>query len=118
MTTFVHCRACGQPLHVQATACPYCGAPQQPVGAAPTPAGSPALAIVSCVSGVLMLLAVLPDGAPSDQDELVGGIGLALTAIVCGVLSIYHQKASRAAAVAGLVTAGIGLLVCLGFTHF
>lgn len=115
METFVHCRACGQPLHAQAGACPYCGAPQQlPAVAVLRPAGSPALAVVSCVvDGVLVLLAVLPDGAPSDRDELVGGFGLALTAIVCGVLSIYHQKPGRIAAVVGLGAVGIGLPICI-----
>jgi hypothetical protein len=111
---FVHCRVCGQPLHAQAGACPYCGAPQsQAVAAIPTPAGSPALAIVSCVVGALVLPAVLADGTPPDHDELLGGFGLALTAIVCGVLSTYHQKPGRTAAVIGLVTAGIGLLICI-----
>lgn len=114
MNTFVHCRACGQPLHAQAAACPYCGAPQQqPAAAVLPPTGSPTLAIASCVIGVLTLLAVLTDGFPADRDELLGGFGLTLTAIVCGGLCLHHQKPGRAAAVVGLVTAGVSLLICL-----
>lgn len=109
MTSFVHCRACGQPLHAQAAACPYCGAPQQqqPAAAVLASTGSLALAIVSCVIGVLTLLAVMTDGLPADRDELLGGFGLALTVIVCGGSCFYHQKPGRAVAVIGLVTAGI-----------
>ncbi|TSD56422.1 DUF4190 domain-containing protein [Variovorax sp. KBS0712] len=116
MTGLVHCRGCAQRLHAEAAACPHCGAPQ--AGATPDivskPAGSPVLAIVSCVLGVLTLLGLLSDGSPADRDELLGGFCLSLIAIVCGALSIYHQKPGRTAAVVGLVTAGIGLLVCLG----
>lgn len=113
--TFVHCRACGEPLHVQATACPHCGAPQPSadVPAVSKPAGNPAPSIVSCVTGALMLLAVMSDGFPSDRDELLGALSLSLIAIVCGALSIHHQKPGRTAAVVGLVTAGIALLICL-----
>ncbi|BEP54064.1 MULTISPECIES: hypothetical protein [unclassified Variovorax] len=115
MEISVYCRACGEPLHALAMACPHCGAPQPNVagGAASKPAGSPVLAIVSCVLGVLTLLGLLSDGSPADRDELLGGFFLSLIAIVCGVLSIYHQKPGRVAAVVGLVTAGIGLLICL-----
>ncbi|MNV51928.1 hypothetical protein D3C71_1439940 [compost metagenome] len=63
--------------------------------------------------GVLTLLGLLSDGSPADRDELLGGFCLSLIAIVCGALSIYHQKPGRAAAVVGLVTAGIALLICL-----
>lgn len=114
MNTFVHRRACGQPLHAQTTACPHCGAPQQQPDAAALPSvGSPALAIVSCATGVLTLVALLSDEIPVDRDELLGGLVLTLTAITCGVLSVYHQKPGRFAAVVGLVTAGIGLLICI-----
>ncbi|BEP70900.1 MULTISPECIES: hypothetical protein [unclassified Variovorax] len=115
MTALVHCRACGEPLHALAMACPRCGAPQPNVagGAASKPAGSPVLAIVSCVLGVLTLLGLLSDGSPADRDELLGALGFSLGATVCGALSIYHQKPGRTAAVVGLVTAGISLLVCL-----
>ncbi|MBJ2154580.1 hypothetical protein [Variovorax sp. IB41] len=113
MTTFAHCRACGQSLHTRAAVCPYCGAPQQQVVAASPSAGSPALGIVSCVLGVLMLLAVLTDGFPSDRDELLGAFGLTLTAVICAGLSTYHQKPGRIAAAVGLVAAGIGLLICI-----
>ncbi|MCY1199123.1 hypothetical protein D9M72_105190 [compost metagenome] len=115
MEISVYCRACGEPLHVQATACPHCGAPQ-PSAAGVTfsnPAGGPVLAIVSCVLGVLTLLGLLSDGSPADRDELLGGFCLSLIAIVCGALSIYHQKPGGVAAVVGLVTAGIALLICL-----
>ncbi|MDP9996469.1 hypothetical protein J2W28_006952 [Variovorax boronicumulans] len=115
METSVFCRACGQSLRLKAAACPHCGAPQhlQPTTTASAPPGSPALAIVSCVLGVLMLLAVLTDGFPSDRDELLGAFGLTLTAVVCAGLSIYHRNPGRIAAVGGLVTAGIGLLICI-----
>ena len=115
MSTVAYCRACGEPLHEQATTCPYCGAPQQlqPTMAASASPGSPALAIVSCVLGVLMLLAVLTDGFPSDRDELLGAFGLTLTGVVCAGLSIHHQKPGRISAAVGLVTAGIGLLICI-----
>jgi hypothetical protein len=118
MTTFVHCRECGQPLHAQAGACPYCGAPQQqqqPVAAVSVPAGSPMLTIASCVVGAVALLATLADGFPSDREELRGGFGVALAAIACGVLSIYHLKPGRVAAVVGLVTAAIGSLIRLTY---
>ncbi|QFZ83521.1 DUF4190 domain-containing protein [Variovorax paradoxus] len=115
MKGLVHCRACGEPLHVQATACPHCGAPQRDAasGAVSKSAGGLVLAIVSCVLGVLTLLGLLSDGGPADRDELLGGLCLSLIAIVCGALSIYHQKPGRTAAVVGLVTAGAALLVCL-----
>ncbi|MNL25592.1 hypothetical protein D3C87_1470780 [compost metagenome] len=63
--------------------------------------------------GVLTLLGLLSDGSPADRDELLGGFCLSLIAVVCGALSIYHQKPGRVAAVVGLVTAGIALLICL-----
>ena len=115
MTALVHCRACREPLHALAMACPHCGAPRPnaTAGAVAKPAGGPALAIVSCVLGVLTLLGLLSDGSPADRDELLGGFSLSLIAIVCGALSIYHQKPGRTAAVVGLVTAGIALLICL-----
>lgn len=115
MTALVHCRACGEPLHVRATACPHCGAPQRDAAdsAAAKPAGGAVLPIVSCVLGALTVLGLLSDGSPADRDELLGGFCLSLIAIVCGALSIYHQKPGRPAAVVGLVTAGIALLICL-----
>jgi len=111
----VHCRECGQPLHVEATACPHCGAPQRDAanGVVSKPASGLVLAIVSCVLGVLTLLGLLSDGSAADRDELLGGFCLSLIAIACGVLSIYHQKPGRIVAVVGLVTAGIALLICL-----
>jgi hypothetical protein len=112
MEAFVYCRACGQSLHAQAAACPYCGAPQL-LAPSLRPPGSPALGIVACVVGVLVLMAMLADGAPPDNDELCGAIGLALVAIVCGVLSIYYRRPGHAAAVVGLATAGVGLLIAL-----
>lgn len=42
MTTFVHCRGCGEKIHESAVTCPKCGAPQlaAPAGAAGSVSGS------------------------------------------------------------------------------
>ena len=108
----VYCRGCGKSIHADAISCPHCGAQQQPTTRAV--AGSPALAIVSCVMGVLLVISILLADAAWDHDAFVGGTALSLLALVCGALSLHQQNPSKSTAVIGLVTAGISLLFCIG----
>ena len=107
----VYCRGCGKSIHADAVSCPHCGAQQLTTGAV---SGSPALAIVSCVMGVLLIISILLADAAWDHDAFVGGTALSLLALVCGALSLHQQNPSKSTAVIGLVTAGISLLICIG----
>ena len=115
MTDLAYCRGCGEKIHREAPACPQCGAPQ--TAALPSAAlatGNPALAIVSCVVGIVALLAVGMDDSEMDRDTLVGGYLFVSVALVCGCFSLHYRTRGFAAAVVGLVTAGISLLLLLG----
>ncbi len=106
--SFNYCRGCGQQIHPQAPACPHCGAPQtlDP----PIRRGSIAPAIASCVFGCAALLGAL-SADEWGRDEVIGLLGFVLIAVVCGVIELTQQKASRATAIVGLTTAGIALLI-------
>ena len=107
------CRACGQALHIEAIACPGCGAPQLHVKLPMPPTGSNALAVVSCVLSAFVLVIALFDASPWTHDEGVGGLLFTVPAAICGALSLHFKKPGRTTAVVGLVMASLGLLFCL-----
>jgi hypothetical protein len=112
MPSSIYCRGCGKTIHPDAASCPHCGAPQvrEPVKRR----GNIAPAIVSCVSGSVALLGAL--GAEDwGSEEVLGLLGFVSIAVVCGLIELTHQNASRATAVVGLTTAGIALLVGLSY---
>lgn len=88
--TMVFCRACAKELHETAPTCIQCGASQHVALAPASVVGSPWLAIVSMVLGILCLLSLFDD-SDWDKDTLFG-LGLFCVAgFVCGIISI-NQK--------------------------
>ena len=56
MTTFVHCRGCGEKIHASAPTCPKCGAPQ----ALPTAVAFPTLAAANGAGGPASAYGAVP----------------------------------------------------------
>lgn len=67
----VFCRACAKEIHETAPTCPQCGANQQLTIAATNGAGSPWLAILSLVLGVICVLSLF-DNSEWDRDTVFG----------------------------------------------
>lgn len=113
VSNLIYCRGCGAQIHETATSCPKCGAMQVQTSKANLNDHT-ALSITSCVLGVVVLIGAFGVDAPWDRDEVVGTVFLVLIASICGGLSLHQEKPSKSTAVIGLVTAGIGLLICIG----
>lgn len=114
MSNTAYCRGCGKEIHSDVFACPHCGTPQLArVSKAWTPRANRSLAVASCALGLFTLFIIVFDESTWMRDEVIGGILFALAGVVCGALSIYHQKPGSSTAVVGLVTAGTSLLFFL-----
>ncbi|MFW9081575.1 DUF4190 domain-containing protein [Pseudomonas sp. P2757] len=110
----VYCRACAKELHETAPTCPQCGAGQQ-ANVPHQQAGSPWLAIVSLVLGILCVLSLFDD-SEWDSDTLAGLSVFAVAGLVCGILSINKRLPGHNLAIAGVVLSGIAALVFIGLS--
>ncbi|MBK5373197.1 DUF4190 domain-containing protein [Pseudomonas sp. TH43] len=110
----VYCRACAKELHETAPTCPQCGASQQAV-VPPQVAGSPWLAIVSLVLGILCVLSLFDD-SEWDRDTLAGLSVFAVAGLICGIISINKRNSGNNLAIAGVILSGMAALVFLGLS--
>ncbi|MGF6208507.1 DUF4190 domain-containing protein [Pseudomonas frederiksbergensis] len=111
----VFCRACAKEIHETAPACPQCGA-SQPVALAATPGiGSPWLAILSLILGIICLLTLLDD-SEWDRDTVVGMSTFSVAGLVCGIISINQKKPGNNLAIAGVILSAIATLVFIGLS--
>ncbi|MFJ7795610.1 DUF4190 domain-containing protein [Pseudomonas sp. NPDC096950] len=111
----VFCRACAKEIHETAPTCPQCGARQQVDPVATTGVGSPWLAILSLILGILCILSLFDD-SEWDRDTL-GGLGIfSVAGLVCGIISINQKKPGNNLAVAGVVLSAIATLIFFGLS--
>jgi hypothetical protein len=110
----VYCRACAKELHETAPSCPQCGASQQAV-VPPHAVGTPWLAIVSLVLGILCVLSLFDD-SEWDRDTLTGLGAFAVAGLICGIISINKRNPGHNLAIAGVVLSGLAGLVFLGLS--
>lgn len=108
------CRHCAKEIHETALTCPQCGGLQSP-GALPSkPRNDPWIAIVSLVTGIIAILAMLDD-SQWGWDEVVGVLSVGiLPSIVLGILAIQRKSAGVGMAIAGLVMGVVALLALVG----
>jgi len=111
----VFCRACAKELHETAPTCPQCGASQHIVQAAPAGTGSPWLAIVSLILGIICLLTLLDD-SEWDRDTLFGTSIFSVAGLACGIISINQKKSGNNLAIAGVVLSAIAMLCFAGLS--
>lgn len=111
----VFCRGCGKQLHATAPLCPHCGATQERVPALSQQGKRPVpwLGGLASVMGALCLLGAL-DSAGWDRDEIEGFYMAFAIALVAGIYVVAAQRAGRRLAIAGMVMAGVALLLFLG----
>lgn len=112
------CRCCGKEIHETAIACPFCGGQQK----APPPAqqssdkavGPIWAPIVSLVFGLLGFLAGFDEVKKWDTDTIVGVLFFCGVGIFFGSMTLSKQSNGRGMAIAGIVTASLGLVLALG----
>ena len=111
------CRGCGHQIHETAESCPQCGAANASLAtrkaASADQEGTLWLPIPSLFCGLIVVLALF-DPEDWETDQVIGGIGLAVTAIVLGGISLAKQKRGLGIAIAGLILGILGLLGALG----
>lgn len=113
----IFCTGCGKELHETAPMCPHCGKPQKVRAAAQfADAGAKVgplwAAITSLVLGILAVLAEISNSG-ADSDTTGGSALFAIVGLVLGIVSLNISKRGRGMAVAGIVTAVVGLCLCL-----
>lgn len=112
------CRCCGKEIHETAISCPGCGGAQSSAtarSAAPeqAPGDGPIwVPIASLIFGIMVLLASFDD-SKWDVESAVGAFLAILLAIVFGSLTLAKQSNGRGMAIAGIVTASIGMILML-----
>ena len=137
MTTFVHCRGCGEKIHESAPTCPKCGAPQAlptavslPTLAASNGAGGPAsaygavpwfrrrwliilcLLTVSPIAGVLSLTGPLYFLSKSEVKVLPSRITIVLCMASVGwVFQFFSRVGSSMTAWYGLTVTVLALVI-------
>lgn len=111
----VFCRACAKELHETAPTCTQCGASQHVTLAPASVVGSPWLAIVSMVLGILCLLSLFDD-SEWGKDTLFGLGIFSVAGLVCGIISINQKKPGNNLAIAGVVMSAIATLVFVGLS--
>ena len=111
------CRGCGHQIHETAESCPQCGAVNASLAtrkaASADQEGTLWLPIPSLVCGLIVVVALF-DQDDWEMDQVIGGIGFAVTAIVLGGISLAKQKRGLGIAIAGLILGILGLLGALG----
>ena len=113
----IFCTGCGKELHETAPMCPHCGKPQKAGAAAhvthtDAKAGPLWAAITSLVLGVLCVLDEIGNSG-ADSDTTAGCVLFAIVGLVLGIVSLNISKRGKGMAIAGIVTAVIGLGLCL-----
>ncbi|MGF6090394.1 DUF4190 domain-containing protein [Pseudomonas sp. 18173] len=111
----VFCRACAKEIHETAPVCPQCGARQQVASLEATDAGSPWLAILSLIFGIICVLCLFDD-SEWDRDTLFGLGTLSIAGLICGIISINQRRNGNNLAIAGVVLSGIAALVFAGLS--
>lgn len=111
------CRGCGHQIHETAQSCPQCGAVNASLATRKAinenQGGTLWLPVPSLICG-LIVVAALFDPDDWEMDQVIGGIGVAITAIVLGGISLARQKRGSGMAIAGLILGILGLLGALG----
>lgn len=113
----VFCRGCGKQIHETALSCPMCGAAQRTTEVkARESSGFHWASLTSFISGVLIfLLLLLEEDEKWSQDQVIGGIMLALVPITFGVIAINSEQGSRRwMGITGCVLGGLMALISLG----
>ena len=114
----IFCTGCGKQLHETAPACPHCGKPQHvaaPAYSVTADAGPLWAAIISLVLGILCVLAGFDDADAAWDDETIAGLAMfSIVGLVLGIVSLNISKRGKGMAIAGIVMAVLGMLLCLG----
>lgn len=113
--TMVFCRACAKEIHETAPMCPQCGASQQVAIPATNGVGSPWLAIVSLILGVICALCLF-DNSEWDRDTAVGLSTFSIAGLISGIISINQKKPGNNLAIAGVVLSAIATLVVVALS--
>lgn len=111
----VFCRACAKEIHETAPTCPQCGASQHVAIAATSDVGSPWLAILSLILGILCVLSLFDD-SEWDRDTLIGLGALSVTGLICGIISINQKKSGNNLAISGVVLSAIATFIFVGLS--
>lgn len=109
----VFCRACAKEIHETAPTCPQCGATQQVAVTATNVVGSPWLAILSLILGVISALCLF-DESEWDRDTVAGLSTFSIAGLICGIISINQKKPGNNLAIAGVILSAIATLVFVG----
>jgi len=108
------CRHCAKEIHETALACPQCGGLQSSEARPSTPRTDHWIAIVSLVTGIIAILAMLDDSVWG-WDEVIGVLSVGiLPSIALGILAIQRKSAGVGMAIAGLVMGVVALLALIG----
>lgn len=111
----VFCRACAKEIHETAPTCPQCGARQHVALATTNGIGSPWLAILSLVLGIISILSLFDD-SEWDKDTLVGLGFFSVAGLICGIISINQKKSGNNLAIAGVVLSALATLIFVGLS--
>ena len=111
----VFCRACAREIHETAPMCPQCGASQQVAISATHGSGSPWLAILSLVLGVICILSLFDD-SEWDRDTLAGLGTFSVAGLICGIICINQKKSGNNLAIAGVILSAIAMLIFIGLS--
>ena len=113
----VFCRGCAKEIHETATMCPQCGASQNTIAATgqQSGTGSPWMAIVSLVFGIICILSMLDD-SEWDTDTIMGLGFFSVIGLVFGIVSVNKKKPGNGMAIAGIILSAISLLIFFGMS--
>ncbi|MDF7826625.1 zinc ribbon domain-containing protein [Pontiellaceae bacterium B12227] len=104
----VFCRCCGKEIHETALTCPHCGGSQnlssQKVGD-----GVLWVPLTSLILSILCFSSLLTE-TEYEADVYLGGIAIALSSIVMGIISLKNQKREKAMAITAIVLSSIAVL--------
>lgn len=105
----VFCRGCGKEIHETAPTCPQCGASQHTT-IQKISSGSPWMAIISLVLGIICALTIFDD-SEWDNDTIVGLVMFSGIGLILGIIHIAQKRSGPNIAIAGVILSAISLLI-------